>query len=228
MVCLLVTCEHGGNRVPAAYRDLFRGADRILASHAGYDIGALGVARVLARSLSASLHYSTVTRLLVDLNRSPGHRGQFSRFTRTLPGAVRARIVQQYYLPYRETVSGLVARTLTRGEAVIHYSAHSFTPVFRGQRRDSDIGLLYDTRRKHEGELCADLAAALRDAGFRVRRNYPYRGAADGLTTTLRRRSGEAPYFGIELEINQAIIETKEWSARRRLLVDVITKVSLD
>jgi len=38
---LVLTCEHGGNRVPAAYRALFEGAEALLATHAGYDIGAL-------------------------------------------------------------------------------------------------------------------------------------------------------------------------------------------
>jgi hypothetical protein len=35
-----------------------------------------------------------------------------------------------------------------------------------------------------------------------LRRNYPYRGQSDGLTTALRRQFG-ARYLGIELEINQ-------------------------
>ena len=27
--CLLLSCEHGGNRVPSAYAHLFRGAERV-------------------------------------------------------------------------------------------------------------------------------------------------------------------------------------------------------
>jgi len=30
---LLITCEHGGNRIPARYRPLFRGAGKLLDSH---------------------------------------------------------------------------------------------------------------------------------------------------------------------------------------------------
>lgn len=229
MACLLlVTCEHGGNRVPAPYRGLFRGADRLLASHAGHDIGALGLARVLAGRLQATLHYSTVTRLLVDLNRSPGHRDWFSRFTRPLPEDTREQIVRRYYAPYRDGVMTAVADALSRGRPVIHYSAHSFTPVFRGEVRNADIGLLYDPARAAERTLCVELAATLRDAGYRVRRNYPYRGSADGLTTTLRRRSGDAPYCGIELELNQAITDAASWPASRRRLADAIAEVTSD
>ena len=38
---------------------------------------------------------------------------------------------------------------------------------------------------------------------MRVRRNYPYNGASDGLTTYLRGRFSGRLYSGIELEVNQ-------------------------
>ena len=44
---LLLTCEHGGNRIPPEYRALFRGATAALASHRGWDPGALALARRL-------------------------------------------------------------------------------------------------------------------------------------------------------------------------------------
>ena len=67
---LVVTCEHGGNRIPAPYRDLFHAHDALLDSHLGYDLGALNLARALAKAFAAPLVASTVSRLLVDLNRS--------------------------------------------------------------------------------------------------------------------------------------------------------------
>ena len=69
----LITCEHGGNRVPAPYRRLFRGRRALLDSHRGYDPGALVMARALAAAFTAPLVTSTVSRLLIDLNRSTGH-----------------------------------------------------------------------------------------------------------------------------------------------------------
>src|SRR5689334_17093692 len=70
---ILITCEHGGNRIPPKYRALFRNARALLDSHRGYDAGALAMARDLAAALQAPLISSTVSRLLVDLNRSVGH-----------------------------------------------------------------------------------------------------------------------------------------------------------
>jgi hypothetical protein len=39
-----------------------------------------------------------------------------------------------------------------------------------------------------------------------VRRNYPYRGAADGLTTSLRRKLNTPRYLGIEIEVNAGML----------------------
>ena len=69
---LLVSCEHGGNRVPKAYAPLFAGAADVLATHRGFDIGALEVARAFGRRLGVTPFTATTTRLVVDLNRSPG------------------------------------------------------------------------------------------------------------------------------------------------------------
>ena len=70
---LLFTCEHGGHGVPPRYRTLLQGQKSRLKTHAGYDIGALTMAAQLSKSFKAPLVVSTITRLLVDLNRSRDH-----------------------------------------------------------------------------------------------------------------------------------------------------------
>ena len=59
-------------------------------------------------------------------------------------------------------------------------------------------------------------------AELRVRRNYPYAGKGDGLTSHLRRRFPQSDYVGIELEINQGIVLTagRRWTELRRVLID--------
>lgn len=204
-VSLLVTCEHGGNRVPALYRTLFAGQSRLLASHRGHDAGSLAMARRLARRTGAMLITASVTRLLVDLNRSVGHPRLLSEFSRRLPPADRQALLRRHYFPYRQRVESWIAAEIARGRRVVHVSSHSFTPVLAGQVRRADLGLLYDPSRRVERSLCEAWQRALMaaDAGLRVRRNYPYAGTADGLTTALRRRFGPDRYAGIELEVNQ-------------------------
>lgn len=205
MPVLLVSCEHGGNRVPAAYRGLFRNHRGQLDSHRGQDFGSLATARALSQRLGARLIHATTTRLLVDLNRSRGHPRLFSEITRPLPRATREEIVRAHYRPYRDAVEGFVARAIERGDRVVHVSSHSFTPELDGVLRDADVGLLYDPARRSERALCDRWHAALgaADPSLRIRRNYPYPGKADGLTTFLRRRFPADRYVGIELEINQ-------------------------
>jgi predicted N-formylglutamate amidohydrolase len=220
----LVTCEHGGNRIPAPYRALFRGHAALLDTHRGYDPGALLMAKALAEALRAPRVTSSVSRLLIDLNRSIGHPQLFSAVTRGTPASLREGIVARHYLPYRAQVERLVRRSVLRGRRVVHVSSHSFTPELDGHVRRADIGLLYDPGRHGEVQLCARWKASLADMApeLRVRRNYPYAGKGDGLTSYLRRRFPPAAYVGIELEVNQKIVFAggRRWTTLRRVLVD--------
>jgi predicted N-formylglutamate amidohydrolase len=224
----IITCEHGGNRIPAPYRALFREQGELLDSHRGHDPGALLMARTLAQALRAPLVASTTSRLLVDLNRSPGHPRLFSPTVRQAPAALRRAIVAAHYLPYREQVEHLVAGAVKRGRCVIHISSHSFTPVLDGQVRSADVGLLYHPRRAGEVRLCAHWKSAIlaHAPTLRVRRNYPYEGKGDGLTNHLRRHFPATAYLGIELEINQAIAlqPAGRWLALRTMLVATLRR----
>lgn len=221
---LLVTVEHGGNRVPPAWRKLFAAQAAVLGTHRGYDPGALLLGRELAARFGAPLISSTTTRLLVDLNRSLGHRGLFSEFTRMLPREEKARIVERYWQPYRDEVGRVVAGFIDRGRPVVHLSSHSFTPVLHGEVRNADVGLLYDPGRPAERLLAARWKAALQviDPGLRVRMNYPYAGRDDGLTRDVRRRYAGGRYIGLEIEVNQrhVIAGGRAWTALRRAVLD--------
>jgi predicted N-formylglutamate amidohydrolase len=222
---LLITCEHGGNRIPAPCRRLFRGHRALLDSHCGYDAGALVMAKALARSFEAPLVASTVSRLLVDLNRSLGHPRLHSAATRGAPAMLRAEIVEHHYRPYRAEVERLVRQSVARGRRVIHISSHSFIPELDGKVRRADVGLLYDPKRHGEAELCTRWKASLAALApeLRVRRNYPYAGKDDGLTSYLRLRFPGTAYVGIELEVNQNIVVAgRRWSALRGVLIDAL------
>ena len=220
----LVTCEHGGNRIPAPYRQLFRGRRALLHSHRGYDPGALAMARALARAFRAPFVTSTVSRLLVDLNRSIGHPQLFSAATRGAPPRLRAKIVEEHYRPFRMQAERLVRQAVSRGRRVIHISSHSFAAQLDGKLRAADVGLLYHPARRGEAELCARWKASLALAApqLRVRRNYPYAGKGDGLTSHFRKRFPHGAYVGIELEVNQRIVLAagRHWTRVRSLLID--------
>jgi predicted N-formylglutamate amidohydrolase len=210
---LLLTCEHAGNRIPSAYAPLFRGAREVLGSHRGWDPGALTLARLLGRRMRRPLLAVTWSRLFVDANRTTTNPRIWSTFTRGLPRDERERILARWWKPHRQAVEDALASSLLRERRVVHVAVHSFTPELDGQVRNADIGLLYDSRRKREAELCRRWTAILHrlEPSLRVRYNYPYDGAADGLTTWLRRRHPQNRYLGIELEINQARVGARGW-----------------
>ena len=221
---VVITCEHGGNDIPAAYRSCFKGHEAALESHRGHDAGALALARDLAAMCRAPLVYSTISRLLVELNRSPGHPRLYSDITRVLPDDEKRELYSKYYLPYREKVERSILAALRACERVVHVSSHSFTPVLDGEARNADIGLLYDPSRAPERRLCLAWQAALQKAGpgLVVRRNYPYRGTSDGLTTHLRRHFPAPQYTGIEIEVNQkhSAGSARHWATLRKAIAD--------
>jgi predicted N-formylglutamate amidohydrolase len=200
----LITCEHAGNAVPPGYLPLFAGREGLLASHRGFDLGALATAEALARATGAPLLSVALTRLLADHNRSIGHPRLFSDITKPLPRRTRLEILATCYVPHREAVIRKIAALRATGRRVLHIASHSFTPRLGDVVRHCDVGFLYDPKRAVEKAFCSRWLRELRclDGALILRRNYPYRGVTDGLVTALRRRFGEA-YVGMELEVNQ-------------------------
>lgn len=222
----MITCEHGGRRVPPRYRPLFAEHRALLATHRGWDCGALQLAREMAAALQAPLHAATTTRLLVDLNRSLGHPRLHGEAVRALGSAERSEIARRYHRPHRERVAGEVRRATEQGRRAVHIASHSFTPVLFGAVRQADVGLLYDPVREGEARLAARWQKALhgRCPALRVRRNYPYAGRADGLTTWLRSLHPAEAYVGIELEVNQRHVVRggPAWAALRLALIETL------
>lgn len=196
-----LSCEHGGNQIPAAYRKDFSKASKILKSHGGLDIGAIGVAKLLSKYLKVPLLASTTSRLLVDLNRSIGHPHVFSQFTQNLSILEKEKILKSYYWPYRKKIE----KTFSLKKKVLHISIHSFTPQLNGELRNADIGILYDPSSRRESEVARELKLFLKSSSLKVRMNYPYRGTSDGLTTNLRKLHKN--YSGLEIELNQKFFQ---------------------
>ena len=203
--------------MPARFRGAF--SRRFLETHRGYDPGALALARDLAAATGAPLFYSTVSRLLVELNRPLGHSQVFHL---DLSARVREALLRRYYLPYWRGVQSAIRKAVRRGRRVLHLSVHSFTPRLRGALRTTDVGLLLDPRRRAEVAFCRRWREALleEDPRLRVRYNDPYTGTFPSLVDSLRRTFGERRYVGIQIEVNQRIARGKarRWSVLRRVL----------
>ena len=96
---------------------------------------------------------STVSRLVIDLNRSIGHPQLFSVATRGAPAETRAQIVEQCYRPHREQVEAPCrASGFARRARDPHFVAQ-LHPGTDGRVRGADVGLLYDPGRPGEAQL---------------------------------------------------------------------------
>ena len=226
MDTFIITCEHGGNRVPAPYRRAVSGPTGIagLPSRLGSRVR-WSWRRHSPMPSRAPLVAPTTSRLLIDLNRSIGHPQLFSVATRgaprsdasadrraalpALPRAGRAacrpsRIARPSRDPH--FVAQLHPRSWTARCAAPTWVC-STTPAGAGRPRCARAG------RNHSRQSTP---------GLRVRRNYPYAGRGDGLTSHLRRRFTPSDYVGIELEVNQGLVFAagRRWTALRRTLID--------
>lgn len=219
----LLTCEHGGNEIPAFLKDLIAIPPAVLRSHRGWDPGALKLFRAMLPLADFALS-STTSRLVVELNRSPKHRRLFSEYSGYLSEEVKKRILEGIYQPYRSQAENWVKAQLASGEKVTHISVHTFTPVLRGVRRNASLGLLYDPSRKGEVALCKSIAGILRERrpSLLVRMNYPYKGRSDGFTTYLRNKYRS--YSGIEIEVNQKLLAGDRFEAG--LTKDIVLAIS--
>lgn len=206
----IVSCEHGGYEVPANYSNLFKGQEEVLLSHRGWDPGALEMAGFLSNNLHAPLYKCATTRLLVEPNRSISSNSLFSEFSQGLTAEQREEALQCYYYPYRNTIEQLISESSDR---ILHLSIHSFTPVWNGESRKVDIGLLFDPDRKGEVEFCEHYYSELKKQlpSFNIEFNEPYKGIDDGFTTHLRTLFPDELYLGVEIEVNQKYAHTPEW-----------------
>lgn len=204
---LFFTCEHASFSLPEAWVGLFAGDEAVLESHRGWDAGARALAQSCAKTLDIALFCGRHSRLLVDLNRSLDNPDLWSDWTRGLDGESHAQLVAAYWKPFRAAVRQQVCRAVELTGGCLHISVHSFTPELKGERRKTDIGILFDPERARERALAERMLAELRGAtDFVIDDNKPYHGTADGHTTALRREFPDAAYAGIEWEINQRLI----------------------
>ena len=211
MDSIVLSCEHAGRRIPTVFRSLFAGKESVLDTHRAFDIGILPTAERISKMLGRRLFVCHTSRLLIDVNRSPGHPHLYSEFSWNLSDPDKERLVQTVYDRHRKPVERQVRGLLHKTRSVLHLSLHSFTPVLHGKTRNADIGILYDPARGKEAAFSLSLQRKLRqNTDLRVRRNYPYRGVADGFTTYLRRRFDPSFYLGIEIEFNQKLLAEKE------------------
>ena len=121
---------------------------------------------------------------------------------RDLTPAARTARVDTIYRPFRRTLSGVIDARLAAGVSPAIVTVHSFTPVWFGQPREVQIGVLHDT----DARLADALLQRLRpEGGMKIARNRPY-GPEDGVTHTLREQALPRALPNVMLEVRSDLM----------------------
>ncbi|TVT80679.1 N-formylglutamate amidohydrolase [Pseudomonas sp. H3(2019)] len=211
---LILVCEHASRYIPPALNDL--GLSREAAhEHIAWDIGALELAESLSKALGATLLAANYSRLLIDLNRplrAPDSILAKSEIypvpgNQNLDEATRDYRRQCLFTPFHTRLGELIDTRLAEGRAVRVVGIHSFTPIYFGQPRALEAGVLYGQAEDYANRLIDGLAShPLRVAG-----NQPYRiNPANDMTV---------PFHGDARGIDSVLIEVRNDLLRNRLAV---------
>ncbi|MFL1516341.1 N-formylglutamate amidohydrolase [Pseudomonas prosekii] len=175
---LILVCEHASRFIPPALNDLGLNAEAAR-QHIAWDIGALALAERLAETLGATLLAANYSRLLIDLNR-PRHApdsipGQSEIYqvpgNQQLDEATREHRRQMLFKPFHTRLQTLIDERVAQGRPVRVVGIHSFTPVYYGQQRPLEAGVLFGEARQYAQNVLDGLARhPLKVAG-----NQPYK-----------------------------------------------------
>ncbi len=221
---IVLVCEHASAVLPASAGDLGLSAEA-LASHIAWDPGALAVARLLAGKLDGTLVHQRFSRLLYDCNRPPESSAAMPEKSEIyeIPGNRELAPAERYartaalYVPFHDRVNHEIERVVARGVRPVIVTVHSFTPVYFGQSRAVEIGILHDT----DARLADAMLEAAKGGPYRVERNSPY-GPEDGVTHSLRLHAIPYGHPNVMIEVRNDLISN---SVGQEVMADYLATV---
>lgn len=209
---LLITCEHASNRLP--HGRAFAPEDRwIEDTHWAYDLGAASLASELAHAMAVRAVLCAFSRLWADPNRTEDSdtlfraqaEGRTIHLNREIDDGERRLRLEGSFRAYHQAVDAMVAAS----SASTLFSVHTFTPVYEGEARTLEVGVLFDDA---EPEAAA-LAAALAEAGLTAALNEPYSGK-EGLIYAVDRHAKSHGRTALEIEVRQDLAVDPSFRAR--------------
>ncbi len=215
---IVLCCEHASNALPSAYE---WGEDRWLQNtHWAWDPGAAEVVRELARHYEARAVLANFSRLVIDPNRPlfsqtlfrDRAEGRVVHLNDGISDIERGRRVLDWWKPYHDALDAVTGAL----PAKVLVSMHSFTPVYEGDVREVEIGVLFDQSEAFAMEVMRSMATT----GFEVRANEPYSGRG-GMMFSCYQHAADHGLEALELELRQDLLADP--STRDRIVKAIIT-----
>lgn len=220
---VLITCEHASNRLPAPWS--WSQADNWVSDlHWAWDPGAADLAREVADRIGATVVLAHFSRLLIDPNRSLDSSTLFRdeadgtaiQLNKGLDETERLLRIEMYYRPYHAALEQCVAAL----KPSLVLGMHSFTPVYDGDVRAVEVGVLQTDQK----QLALAWVHSMANHSFDVRLDEPYAGGG-GFMYSPQRHATAAGCPALELEIRQDHCTD---AATREILTDLICRALAD
>ncbi len=215
-----LTCDHAGRRLPRKLGDLGLGAAD-LDRHIAWDIGAAGLAERMSERLGAALVLQRYSRLVIDCNRPPTAPSSIATLGEGtgIPGnrevsahQAHARL-REVFDPYHDRIDAELELRRLAGRRAVLVSVHSFTPIFNGESRPWDLGLLYNRDPGYANSISEELNGGSLNFGH----NVPY-AITDVTDYTIPVHGERRAIPHVMIEVRQDLIEKEqgqdEWADR--------------
>ena len=224
---IVLICEHASKRIPGVFGDLgLTEAAKI--SHAAWDIGAQGLAEQLSATLDAVLVLNTMSRLIYDCNRAPiapdAMPAQSEKIAvpgnRGLSNEQKLRRIKTVYEPFHSSVQAVLD---SAGPEAVLVTVHSFTSVYNGLKRATEIGLIH-----HQDDRLAkqmvDISERFTHHPFSLNQPYSQR---DGVTHMLERHGTQNAIMNVMIEVRNDLIDTAEGQHEIAIMLAKVLNQSL-
>jgi predicted N-formylglutamate amidohydrolase len=223
---VIITCEHATNDLPENYSWSDHDTRYFKNEHWGLDIGAYKMANALAAQLKCVFVHSLYSRLLLDTNRSivsdtlfrKEGDGEEVELNKNMTYEEEQERIKKYFIPYYEALREISLKV----DFKYVLSIHSFTPLYQGEIRAMEIGILY-------GPDSLELATKIND-GMNIKYcsegNKPYDGSTTmGTVKSLIYAKCPTQRHGLTYEFrNDLLQDSAKFADLRDHTVEVIKK----
>lgn len=209
---VVLTCEHARPGIPPKVESTLGFDNTLLNSHQGFDDMAFDFAKALESETDGTLFHYPYSRLFIDANRDVASPQFYGAYAEQLQATDMAYLLDAYW-NYRRSIFDHVEASLNSGKRVVAISVHSFVAIYKGQPRQTELGLLFRPSIQKELQLAEHIRSTLGrlDPRLAIHFNRPYQGHTDCFLNDLSDHyANNDNYTGLFLELSQKI-QLKDW-----------------
>ena len=227
---IALTCEHATNVLPQEYKWTDNDLENFANSHWGWDPAALDVAMYLAQELKCILIHSLYSRLLVDVDRDITSDSLFRQsgdgknidLNQNMSKEEEHNRIIKYHMPYYNALREVSEKV----DPTITVSIHSFTPIYEGNVRDMEVGVLFTDSE----ELGQRVYEEVNERRLIARMNEPYYGEILNAMNSVLRANYPVRREAFCYEIRNDLIQDEEraLTVKKNLLDALRTACRID